>query len=1338
MAQRFVRIDLSGAESDFRPVAIEPGLPLLDRVGGNGRIVSRWLGRLVAMPHWQGESVGFLVQDDQAGRLEEVYCQPATREDLQEFLADEMQILQRRMDAIRPASPSEEELAAALRRSFDELTQDPLRTDLDDYFFRYRDANGRWRLVWCWGYQRVDQEAAPAVICSDPDCSLLFLRRAHGRHKCPACQALLAAQPPRPKPWKRWAALALLVLLLLGGLTWWWAPLPRGVQAEVSMLVGEIADVPIKPARSEWREITSQNARVVQVLEGRLVARSQGRTVVDLADGTRAAQVQVSVLPGEVKLTGIDPEKLVVPLDGTLRARAKGEAADKRPLEIAADVLTVARRPAPQFAALADDTLELKGLESTASQPAQTLALRLGEQEVSAPVEVVGQPERIEVLPAGPLTVPAGQRVELQVRAHYAGGRQADLGADRVQWQSDPPQVEGLTLDQGSLTAARPDAGPLAVWARYGDRESNRVEVRGAAGTTATLQLQADPPQPQVGQVGRVTTGDAGAALDQEQFSFQSDQADVLAVDGKTGVFRALAAGNATLRVTHPAAQAAELTMCVVDAQGSERPVAVRILSDQGAAIRLPVGAAFEDFRVEAEYADGMTRLVTRKATLRIPEAPAEAPLAARDGRLLGLRPGQTTVNAEFEGRASASGLTVAVLAELQADEIRLRPSTLVMQPGESVQLTAVGYKDGKSIGDFSNAPGLAWHSSDPQAVRVEDQRATALAPGRAQVTVGLGSLASAAATIEVSHAVSHSLRVDPERMRIHVGERLALGRDLQIRRGDLDVSRDCTVQPASPDVLGFDPATRSLLGLAAGASPVAFGFGDKTTYALVEVLPSETRAKLVDIVVEPTSAWLTPGQALPLQVFGVLSDGRRIDRTPSATLVSSDPNVASIHGHRAYALAPGQVLVTAALPESDRTATAALQIGNEKIHELRLDPPRLELGVGDRAAVRVLGVTSHGAYELFPQRSLTASVGGANSRAVRVDGTNQVEGLAPGQALVTYRFGNLSRSLPVEVLRDAYRELRIEPAEATIRPGDVLSYQVSAWRNGHRSLVPPERVRLSVDNPRVATTEKGLVRGLRVGRTVVRASVGNEQVAGGLSVTRDATRISGSYDRLVLRPDDLFVWDTGWPWLSRMWDFSALWIEPNKVALEVGKQTPSLRAMARNAQGRAVEVPAPLESMDPDILTPLGGARFAARRVGSAQVRVRYGGREAYADVTVSGARFQSITTRLEEGRDTFRVNLDVMAARSEGPLEYRVYAPGETPPARWQPAVEAGQQRRVTLQSPPLRYGDRAAWYQLIIEARDPAGKSVQQYPFGFRLASSIERSDPAKRGGTKSSNP
>ena len=98
MARRFVRVDLSDAARDFRPIALEPGLAVLDRSNANGRLLFKWLGGLVAEPEWDRDSVNFFVQDDQGGRLEDVVGQPASDEDLQGLLKEDFAQLRDRLE----------------------------------------------------------------------------------------------------------------------------------------------------------------------------------------------------------------------------------------------------------------------------------------------------------------------------------------------------------------------------------------------------------------------------------------------------------------------------------------------------------------------------------------------------------------------------------------------------------------------------------------------------------------------------------------------------------------------------------------------------------------------------------------------------------------------------------------------------------------------------------------------------------------------------------------------------------------------------------------------------------------------------------------------------------------------------------------------------------------------------------------------------------------------------------------------------------------------------------------------------------------------------------------
>jgi hypothetical protein len=186
--------------------------------------------------------------------------------------------------------------------------------------------------------------------------------------------------------------------------------------------------------------------------------------------------------------------------------------------------------------------------------------------------------------------------------------------------------------------------------------------------------------------------------------------------------------------------------------------------------------------------------------------------------------------------------------------------------------------------------------------------------------------------------------------------------------------------------------------------------------------------------------------------------------------------------------------------------------------------------------------------------------------------------------------------------------------------------------------------------------------------------------------------------------------------------------IEPGRIRMEQGEQTPPLRVVAREGGQAPRDVAAALESMNaavvaPDPATP---GRFRAVGAGRTQIRAAHGDRSAYAEVTVTGARFAELTTTVADQTDKdFAIEARVAATASEGPLEYRVYAAGQTPPEAWTAAVEDGDRRRATLASPRLVTGPPSTFYNLMFECRDRSG-GIQKYPFTFRLAPVVQRAE------------
>ncbi len=2133
MARRFVRVDLSPAARDFRPVALEPGVPMLDSANANGRIVFKWLKGLAAEPEWEGESVHFYARDDQGGRLEEQVCRPAGEEDLKGPLAADLEAIGQRLAEAKAENSTERLLLEVLRRGFRELVDDEHRPDRGNYFFCYRDVLGRLRLVWCWGYQRIDQQPAPTVVCADEDCNLLFVRRPGQSPKCPACEAALPTPTKKPKRRGVPAVWIVLLVLLAAGAAWWYLgrhrlrvvpgqwtgpagsriafevkrpglfgwgerdvgdaavavaddprvvrpdrfgsgavaagagtslvrfyygrrratvrvtvqppglperitiepalvelspgttarlalrghyaggatadltdsavwvarndgiafaydgrveglaagtttvtarypvrrpaqppendqaaggrkqaadgtwyrieyleasanvsvadvpleslelavrpePVPLGRAARLTidavaadgrrysvlgssrldlrvepsalasvrrgrlaghrsgsgrlgatfdgrlsgeldfrvapapgvealvvapesleMAVGEIADLSIASPRSAAVAVESSDPSVVEISpHQRLVGRAEGTARVTVRQGGQSRAVEVAVREADLRAIAVWPPQVAVPVDHAKPVPVHGETAGGRRIELAPDRLEVEAAPSPRYARLNAATLVIHGVNPTEASDPQQLALRLGNLKDAVPVEVLVAPLRLELTPPGPVDLPLGQMLALEAWANYGNGLRVQVLPDRLAWNRQPVELDppGLELREHKVAALAAGAGPLQVSAGYFGNVSNRVAFRSVEPGPVDLRAMLERTLRLVGEPGQIELYGVGPRGDVELVpelaKFESSSSDVVDVDGTTGAFRAAAPGEATVTATHPASDgsagvdlivvepsqarlvlepddlpltvdqrrtvrlyleglhndrveraamagpgvsyslerpeavswrpplvvgkrpAAPFEMAAgylpylsraatarievvaadppaalrvvpgeaklapgqtlalsVEAQWSgskqwkevrpdavawevpgelawqppgaslrpaltlpeqtgttrltaryggreavcridpvrpsldasdpsvvlelvrepegryvpigcrqrygvvlrkgdqtepaaevrwpqdfeneyvgwrdgvltakqpgyrqwlsarvggrtvrfdavtidpfqtsqppprraDQPVEVRVVSDQGPRVRFPIGAHFDDFRIEAEYADGFVRMVTKKATMRLADGSLRGPVAFADGQMIGLAAGTTSVEAEFDGVASTAGLGVTVTPQVEIDELRLAPAPLRLLPGESATLEAIGYQGGNSVGKLTGLGGMRWTSSNDQVARVSGPVVTGVGLGQSTVTAQYDKVASAAAVVDVVDSLDDALVVDQDTIEMYVGESRRIGVDLSVFRGDTDFSRLVEVTPALAGVVRYDPATHALVGVSPGVSPVTFAWGDKLAGVTVRVLPIGTVEG--DVVIEPAGGVLSPGQALDLRVYLVTRDGLRLDRTSSAVLTSSSPATVAVRGNLACALQPGSAEVTAVLPEAKTAARSLLTVNSEPITALALDPSRLAMSTGDTARLRVLGRSASGTHALFPQPDLTLSAEGADPGAIRIVGAGQVDAIRPGAAKVAVGYRGLTGRVPVSVGDDPWTQLAVEPALATIHPGEAIVYQVTGLRGGRRRVVRPGAgLRLHATDPAVAhTVGANVVAGDQPGRTSIVAQVGGATAEAALHVVpgsrattdpvvvsgpgrttilgpgyqrygtgylfgdpgyvverpgglvvegrpggevylppqgrgdhlrfvpdtlrlgvnsppsavrvlevfedgtvRDVTRDSGlefsptgdavaleqTAQGPVLRPlkpgqvrlaarlgtrvtiPELLVQvgnlvtgsarlevfpqplelapqevgtfsvvrvdpgagQTAWPvnysvgvppgqavvrvepdgrlrglspgvaevvvtsvdpggpfdrltTVARVRVGSLeLTLEPADVSIEVGQSTPPLVALAAEDGGVPYPVSAPLESVDPTVLVPGGDRRFIAQSLGSTQVRASYRGREAFATVSVTGKRFLHVATSLDSGTTDFSVTMEVLAADSEGPLEYRVYPRGSSPPRAWTASEEAGDQQRVELRSPRIPYGDRTARYNLILEARSRTDGSVQKYPFTFRLESKIVEETPRR---------
>lgn len=474
MAKRFVRVDLSDVARDFRPVAVEPGVPWLDHSQANAKILHKWLGGLVAEPEWEGESVSLFVQDDQGGRLEDVACEPAGEADLKGPLKADLEALRQRISRVKPETSTERGVHKTLLREFAKLGDDEHRADRDKYFFRYKDANGRWRLVWCWGYQRGDREPGAAMVCRDPKCNLLFLRRPGQGVQCPSCEALQVLVTAKPKFRKRPLLVGLLLLLLgavlIPGLlnrqqlvttpSHWTGP--AGSRVEFSVRERGLFGFGGQDVTGQAVAV-SGDPRIARIDRSGMVAHasSPGRTFVRFSLGDRTATATLTIGPAKrVKRVFIEPKTVELGIGTTTRLTLIGDAGDGVRVDLTEDASWPPSRDGIVFST--------GGLLEGMAEGSTQVVARYQATPDSKPLEAMAEVSvtkldfrRLEV-GLDPLPIPLGRGSKLHVSAMTpTGKRYSVLESSRLTLGLTPSDiasvedtyVEGRRAGRGKLEA---------------------------------------------------------------------------------------------------------------------------------------------------------------------------------------------------------------------------------------------------------------------------------------------------------------------------------------------------------------------------------------------------------------------------------------------------------------------------------------------------------------------------------------------------------------------------------------------------------------------------------------------------------------------------------------------------------------------------------------------------------------------------------------------------------------------------------------------------------------------------------------------------------------------
>ncbi len=478
--------------------------------------------------------------------------------------------------------------------------------------------------------------------------------------------------------------------------------------------------------------------------------------------------------------------------------------------------------------------------------------------------------------------------------------------------------------------------------------------------------------------------------------------------------------------------------------------------------------------------------------------------------------------------------------------------------------------------------------------------------------------------------------------------------------------------------------------GQKAGQGTVTARIGGAVAQAQLVV----TAAPLMALAIEPQAARVNVGFQIELGVVGVFADGTKQDLGTQATWTSAQPGLASVTTGPTQpgivrGLKVGTVTITAEV--LGMTASATVTVSAAPLSRIDIRPAAPRIFVGATQAFLAIGTFSDGNTDDVTAESTWSS---DNPSVLRLGPVAAGQGVSAGSALVTARVGGISGATVATVVAANRITLVIEPATASVGPGETFPFVAFATEAG---------VRMDVSASAIWSADSAVA--------VLSNAPGREGVATAVSpgTARIVAAFAGQVASAMLTVASRTV--------------TALSLAPAMSMVNVGG-TVALTARARFSDGseRDVSAASVFSSSMPDVagvsnLPPAAGV-VRGLRPGNADITATFGGQTAAATTVVTddqleGLRIVPLTSELHVGETLVFTGLAVSKAGATRPLPALMVQWTSSAP-QIATISAAGQARCVVAGMVKITLGSMGRTSDATLVCTDPQVIDLQVTPF------------------------
>jgi uncharacterized protein YjdB len=379
---------------------------------------------------------------------------------------------------------------------------------------------------------------------------------------------------------------------------------------------------------------------------------------------------------------------------------------------------------------------------------------------------------------------------------------------------------------------------------------------------------------------------------------------------------------------------------------------------------------------------------------------------------------GVVVVTASYMDQSGSTQLFCSKPRQLVA--LTLQPSTVMLQVGEGVTLTALAIFSDGTAEDVGND--ATFSSSDGRVAEVSGSEVQGVAPGTATVKASYMNLA-ATATVKVVSDRPVSLELQPPTAVVRVGDTVDLTLYGIFSDGHADTVDADSWTSSAPGVATVDGG--SVAGKSAGKATITATFMGLKASAEITVGSTE----LTGLKLLPPQPRLHVDQSVTLTALALYAGGASVDVSGEVFWGSSDPKVAVVQkdSSTVIGLQPGTSTITAQYQGVKDSVVVTVEAGG--IKALIMTPTTVVLAVNESFSFHVLLEYTDGTSQDVTGEANWRS---NDTSVVEVD-AGRVTGFRPGSAKVTATSAGLSITTTVTVSAARLESLAISPSPAAV-----------------------------------------------------------------------------------------------------------------------------------------------------------------------------------------------------------------------------------------------------------------------------------------------------------------